>query len=191
MSNHERSVWLDRGEVWFHVAHDPKNPFVLNVGSHRVSDLGTEFVVRRNSANVEVALLNGRATLSTDGMQTAMLTPGDDAVATTTAISVARKTPQELDDALAWRKGVLVFRSTRLEDVIREVNRYSATQLVIADPSVAALKFTGEITTRDFEDFLALAQAALCLRVDRQGDEILISRMARKTKTLAHNKRGE
>jgi transmembrane sensor len=191
MSNHERSVWLDRGEVWFHVAHDPKNPFVLNVGSHRVSDLGTEFVVRRNSANVEVALLNGRAILSTDGMQTAMLTPGDDAVATTTAISVARKTPQELDDALAWRKGVLVFRSTRLEDVIREVNRYSATQLVIADPSVAALKFTGEITTRDFEDFLALAQAALCLRVDRQGDEILISRMARKTKTLAHNKRGE
>lgn len=191
MSNRERSVWLDKGEVWFHVAHDPKNPFVLTVGNHRVSDLGTEFVVRRNPGKVEVALLNGRASLSTDGMQTAMLTPGDDAIATAAAISVTRKTPQELDDALAWRKGVLVFRSTRLEDVIREVNRYSTTPLVIADPSVADLKFTGEITTRDFEDFLALAQAALHLRVDRQGDEILISRMTGRTKTPARNKRGE
>lgn len=191
MSNRERSVWLDKGEVWFHVAHDSKNPFVLTVGNHRISDLGTEFVVRRNSGKVEVALLNGRASLSTDGMQTAMLTPGDDAIATATAISVTRKTPQELDDALAWRKGVLVFRSARLEDVIREVNRYSTTQLAIADPAVADLRFTGEITTRDFEDFLALAQTALHLRVDREGNEILISRMNEGTKTLAHNKRGE
>ena len=190
MSNHERMVWLDKGEVWFHVAHDAANPFTLIVGKHRIADLGTEFLVRRASGRMEVALLNGRASLSTDGMQTAMLTPGDDAVATSVSISVTRKNPQELSDVLAWRRGVLVFRSTRLADVIREVNRYTTTKLVIADPAVANLRFTGEIATRDFEDFLTLAQAGLHLHVDRKGDEILISGST-DTKTAARNKRGQ
>ena len=176
MTTAERVVWLEKGEAWFHVAHDAKHPFTVIAGNHRVRDVGTEFVVRRGAGATDVALLSGRATLSTDGAQTAMLVPGDEAVATRDSMAVTRKTPQELADELGWRRGVLVFRNTRLADAVAEFNRYNATKLVIADPSIADVKVSAEVKTQNYEGFLKLAQTVLDLRIDREGNDILISR---------------
>lgn len=176
MTTAERTVWLDKGEAFFRVAHDAAHPFTVIVGKHRVTDLGTEFLVRREPGRMEVALLRGRATLSTEGAQTATLNPGDDAVATPTAFRVTTKSPEELADELAWRRGLLIFRNARLADAVREFNRYNRTKLVIADPSIANLKFTVEIRDNNFEDFLQLAQTVLKLRVDREGNDVLLYR---------------
>ncbi len=184
MTTAERTVWLEKGEGWFHVSHDAANPFTVIVGRHRVTDLGTEFFVRRGSDRMEVALLNGRASLGTEGAPVAMLTPGDDAVAMRASMKITRKTPQELADELAWRRGVLLFRKTRLVDVVREFNRYNTTKLVIADPSISDETISADLRTNDFESFLRLAEASLNLRADRKGNEILISR--EKTRRAAH-----
>ena len=139
MTNEERTVWLEKGEAWFHVAHDAAHPFTVIVGKHRITDLGTEFLVRSDTGRFEVALVKGRAALSTGGAhsQIAMLTPGDEVVATPASTSFTRKTPDELADELAWQHGVLKFRHTRLADAVAEFNRYNTTKLVIADPSIA------------------------------------------------------
>ena len=187
MTTHERVVWLEKGEAWFRVTHDAAHPFTVFVGKHRITDLGTEFLVRRDADSVDVSLLNGRASLGGEGVQTAMLTPGDEAVATPVSLSVTRKTPRELADELAWRRGVLVFRNTRLADVVKEFNRYNATKLVIADPSIADEQFSAELKTDDYEDFLHLAQTLLNLRVDREGHDILISRRARASDAAARH----
>lgn len=181
MTNSERTVWLEKGEGWFHVSHNAANPFTLIVGKHRVVDLGTEFLVRRGSDRMEVALLSGRASLNAEGGPIAMLTPGQDAVVTRASVSVTRKNRQELADELAWRRGELVFRSTRLADAVREINRYNATKIIIADPSITDLRFTGEIGNDNFDGFLNIAQSMMKLRVDREGNEILISRASRET----------
>jgi transmembrane sensor len=192
MTTAERTVWLEKGEAWFHVAHDAAHPFTVIAGKHRITDLGTEFLVRRDAVDVDVTLLNGRAALSTEGLQTATLGSGEEAIATATALSVTRKTPRELADDLAWRRGMLVFRKTKLADVVREFNRYNATKLVIADPSIAGEPFTADLKTDDYEDFLTLAQAVLNLRVDHEGNEILIYRRHREDmKKAARVKRGD
>jgi transmembrane sensor len=176
MTTAERTVWLEKGEAWFHVAHDPAHPFTVIMGRHRVTDLGTEFLVRRNADDVDVALLKGRAALSAGGVQTATLNPGDEAIATPASLSVTRKTTQQLADELAWRQGRLVFRNTPLSEVVREFNRYNTIKLVIADPSVAGRRIYADLKTDDFEGFVQLAEVALNLRIDREGNEILISR---------------
>jgi transmembrane sensor len=192
MTTRERTVWLEKGEAWFHVAHNAAYPFTVIVGNHRVTDLGTEFVVRRGGNGLEVALLSGCATLSTDGAPTATLKPGDDAVATTASLSIIRKSPLELADALAWRRGVLVFRKAPLAEVVRQFNRYNTTKLVIADPEIANEPFSADLRTDDFDSFLRLAKAVLDLRTERVGNEILISRGTRDAKTkAAHIKRGD
>ena len=189
MTNAERIVWLDKGEAWFHVAHNAANPFTVVVGKHRVTDLGTEFLVRRGADRVEVALLNGRAALSTDGAQAATLRPGDDAVATPASVSVSRRTPQELADELSWRRGVLVFRNARLADAVREFNRYNESKLVIADPAIADLKFTVEIKSDNFDGFVRVAQALLNVRADRRGNDVFLSRaVPEKTKGTGRSK---
>ena len=182
MTTGERTVWLQKGEAWFHVAHDAAHPFTVVAGDDRVTDLGTEFMVRRETERTEVALLRGRASLSARGAPVEMLVPGDDAVATPVSLSVTRKSTQELSDELAWRRGKLVFRDTRLADAVREVNRYNSVKLVIADPAIADLRFNGEIGTDDLQDFLGLAQITMNLRADRQGKQILLSRASTKAK---------
>lgn len=176
MTNHERTVWFDKGEAWFHVAHNPQDPFTIIIGKHRVSDLGTEFVVRRETNTLNVALLKGEAALSTDGIQTVALNPGDDAIATSTSVSVTRKDPQRLADELAWRQGMLVLRNAKLSDVVQEFNRYNTTKLVITDPSVAEERISVHARTTDYEDFLQLAEVVFKLKVNREGNVIRISR---------------
>ena len=179
MTSRERTVWLDRGEVWFHVTHNPKVPFSAIVDNHRITDIGTEFDVRRSPDRVEVALMNGSASLGTAGVQTVALRPGDDAVATASSIKIAHKTPAALADKLAWRKGMLVFRNERLADVVRELNRYNTVKLVIADPAVGDERISTDLKADDLEKFVALTQGVLNLRVDRNGNEILFSRGTR------------
>jgi transmembrane sensor len=171
----ERTVWLLKGEAWFHVAHNAANPFTVIVGTHRVTDLGTEFMVRRDPGEMKVTLLNGRATLSTDGAQAATLRPGDEAVATPASLTVTRKTAQELADELAWRRGTLVFRHTPLADVVREFNRYNTTKLVIADPAIARKTIVADAQADDVESFLRFAEDVLKLRVEREGGVVLLS----------------
>jgi transmembrane sensor len=190
MTTAERTVWLEKGEAWFHVSHDAAHPFTVIVGKHRITDLGTEFLVHRADDNVDVALLNGRAMLSTDGMQTATLSPGEEAIATPISLSVTRKTPLELANELAWRRGMLMFHDTPLSEVVQEFNRYNKTKLVIADPSVSNEKITASTRTDDYESFLELAENVLKLRVDREGSVILISRRSRdEVNRTAHLKR--
>lgn len=189
MTSRERIVWLEKGEAWFHVAHDAARPFTVIVGTHRITDLGTEFVVHRNANNVDVALVSGRATLSTEGVQTATLIPGDEAVATSRSLSVTRKTPQELADELAWRQGMLVFRKTPLAEVAREFNRYNTTKVVIADPSIANVEIVANLRANDFESFLQIAHDVLGLHVERQGSVVFISRETQGPKGRSHSKR--
>src|SRR6185437_15995480 len=79
----ERKVWLDKGEAYFDIHHDPAHPFVVVAGSHQVRDIGTKFVVRTDPGRLEVRLMQGRAQLQSlsDNRPAHLLKPGDVAVA--------------------------------------------------------------------------------------------------------------
>lgn len=191
MTTRERTVWLDRGEAYFRVAHNASNPFAVIAAGHRITDLGTEFLVRE-TGSLDVVLVKGRAQLASEnpGTAIAMLTPGDEVLATPRSTTITKETAREIADTLAWRRGVIVFRNTRLADAVREFNRYNATKLVIVDPSIDNLKFGGEVRTDNIEDFLHLAQTVLGLGVVREANEILLSRTPEEAKRAAHFSRG-
>ena len=177
MTTDERVVWLDRGEAYFRVAHDPAHPFVVFAGSHRVTDLGTEFLVRRAANELEVSLVTGRAELSSDDPRAAkaLLTPGDDAIATPQSFAIVKKSQQQMADELSWQRGVVVFRHAPLADAVEQFNRYNLTKLVIADSRAGRLRVGGEFKTNNLADFLQLAQLVLKLHVEKKGADIWLS----------------
>ncbi len=180
MTTNERVVWLDRGEAYFEIKHDSAHPFVVMVGSHRVTDLGTKFRVRRDPGRLQVSVMQGRVTFDTPDQgklsPLAVLTPGDVAVATAKTISVTRESAQALTDQLSWRKGVLVFDRTTLAEAAAEFNRYNRDKLVIADDSIARRAIGGTFPTDNLEAFIGVTQDLLGLHVKRNGHEIVISR---------------
>lgn len=180
MTTDQRVVWLDKGEAYFQVKHDPAHPFVVMAGNHRVTDLGTKFVVRRGAAKLQVAVMQGRVTFdATDAQGTAqfaLLTPGEMATATANKISVQRVPQKRLMLDLSWRHDALVFDNTRLADAAAEFNRYNQRKLVIADPAVGELKIYGTFRADNVTDFTQLTEAVFGLRVVTKENRILLSR---------------
>lgn len=178
-SGQGRKVWLDRGEAYFDIKHDAAHPFVVEVGPHRITDLGTKFVIRESGERVDVSLLEGRARIDApdaqDKIHSAVLTPGDVAVATSTSLSV-RKTPtRRIENDLAWRTGLLIFNNTTLGEAADAFNRYNRRKLVIENPQTAALTIDGTFHTNNVAAFVDVAQHVLKLNVKTGSDEIVIT----------------
>jgi transmembrane sensor len=180
MTTASRTIWLDRGEAFFHVKHDPAHPFTVIADGHRITDLGTKFDVRRDADGLEVALLEGKVRVgsvdSAGPSREAMLAPGDIATVSGKAMSIASKPIQSLKDELSWRRGVLVFKYRTLADVAAEFNRYNDKKIVVADADVGKLMIFGTFRTEDVDLFTRVTQKALGLTVRDEGNQILISR---------------
>lgn len=174
-----RKVWLDRGEAYFQIRHDPAHPFVVIAGARQITDLGTKFLVRDDKKNFEVALLQGRARFDNGGkgpLQSVALTPGDVVMASAESVSVTRQPVVQLESELAWRQGLLVFNYTTLADAAVEFNRYNAKKIVVADPSAARLTIIGEFPVNGVDLFGHVAKRIFGVRVEDRGSKIVISR---------------
>jgi transmembrane sensor len=176
----ERMVWLDKGEAYFQIKHDATHPFVVSVAGHRVTDLGTKFLIRDGVDRLEVMLTEGRARFESTNANTqrhsALLTPGDVAVATASSMSVIKRPVLELTNELEWRHGVLVFKHTTLADAAAELNRYNEQKIVVVDPAVARLTIDGTFPANGVPLFVRSAQEVFELHVENRGSETVISR---------------
>jgi len=174
MTTASRTVWLDRGEAYFQVKHDPAHPFTVMIGNKRVTDLGTDFIVRRDAARLEVAVVRGAVRYDA-AKQTAMLAPGDVVTASGGMMSKSKEPVRQLLRQLSWRRGVLVFDNTTLADAAEEFNRYNREKLIVIDPAAARLTIGGTFPAEDVSSFTDVAQDVLGLRIERHGEDIVIS----------------
>ncbi len=169
-----RLVTLDRGEAYFQVKHDAAHPFVVVAGNRRITDLGTQFDVRRDSGALTVSLVEGRARF--DARHRSLdLTPGDRIVADAQGIVKTQEPAAKLARALSWRRGVLVFYGTTLAQAAAEFNRYSTVKLVIPDPRVAALRINGTFHIDNVGAFVDATKVVLGLKLEAHDREIVIS----------------
>lgn len=174
----ERTVWLEKGEALFNVQHDATHPFVVIAGNRRITDLGTEFSIRRDGARLKVALFSGRAFLdqTNNPASSALLTPGDVAIAANDGLKVTKAATQTLANSLSWRSGTVVFNHTTLADAVTEFNRYSTHKLEVSDPSVARLTIGGTFDVHNVEAFADIVQHAIGLRIQERNGKTVISR---------------
>lgn len=180
MDDGRRIAKLERGEAYFQITHDAAHPFVVETAGHRVTDLGTQFSVRDEPGRMEVILVEGRARIDSasaqDQRESAVLVPGDFAVATVDSMSVRKETARDIANALGWRHDLLVFHDTTLADAAASLNRYNRNKLVIDDPAAARLTINGTFGTHDVEFFARMAQSIFRLHVTNSGTTTTISR---------------
>ena len=165
----QRDVVLVKGEADFQVAHDKERPFVVRVGEGSVTALGTRFQVRRDGQESLVTLLDGSVSVATPrGRQ--ILRPNESAALSKSgAITVASVDPT---GALAWMEGRLSFRNTPLSEVAAQANRYSEIKLVIADPSLANIRLSGNFKAGESSSIASAAELILPVKVIRQGNNL-------------------
>ncbi|MBO9669553.1 MAG: FecR domain-containing protein [Sphingobium sp.] len=172
-----RDVWLDSGEAYFEVTHREGEPFVVHAGKRTITVLGTKFSVRRDRDRVTVNVIEGRVRVD-DGQNrdtsAAIITAGDTAIARGESTLIAAKSEERVENALAWRDGMLTFNLVPLSEAAAEFNRYNRTQLSV-DPSAAAIPIGGTFQASNVEAFARLLHDAYGLKSEQDGDRIKIS----------------
>lgn len=172
-----RQAWLEKGEAYFQIRHNAQKPFTVYAGRRRVIDLGTKFLLRRESSRLDVALLEGRVQLETKaGGTPTVLNPGDAAVVTADSVSVTRKTPKDIIAKLGWRRGVVTFDRTTLADAVSELNRYNRHKLVVSDPRAARMTIGGTFDVNNVDTFIDIAREDFGLHATDRGNETVITK---------------
>jgi transmembrane sensor len=173
-----RSVWLDRGEAYFEVAKRAGSEFVIYAGPRSISVMGTKFSVRRDGADLSVAVVEGRVRLdegSGDSQRSTILTGGQIALATDRSTIVTASSPSGVSERLAWRGGRLLFSESTLAEAASEFNRYNRKQLVIQGQAAERTRIGGSFDARNVDGFARLLQTAYGLKVQSQPDKIVVS----------------
>jgi transmembrane sensor len=178
LSKDRRSATLVKGEAFFQIRHNEERSFAVTASGHRIVDLGTKFSVRGDAdGKLEVSLFEGRARIENTELpsHTAVLQPGDMAVATAETLKITRRPVETLANSIGWRRGVVIFRHMSLADAATEFNRYNLKKLTV-DPRVAGIAIDGTFATDNLETFARVVRIALGLHVENREHEIVITR---------------
>jgi transmembrane sensor len=178
MSGIGRQVQLHEGELYVAVHPDASRPFHVAAGRLEVTATGTAFNVLRTEGRTTVTVVEGSVEAAYEGRGSpapnVQLEPGQQLVYSHASHSVIVR-QADPRDAIAWRSGMLNFHDEPLSEVIATVNRYAARQILIEDPGIRDLSFTGTARTDRLESWLgALPHAFPVVVAERRDGRMLI-----------------
>jgi transmembrane sensor len=151
------------GEAFYSVSKDPSRPFVVRAGPVTVIAVGTAFTVRRAGESVSVIVTEGAVDVSAENVavraaagQRVRYDHGE----LSRPVEVA-----SADVATSWRDGRLQFVDEPLRLVIASVNRYSERDVLISDPSIEELRFTGTVFPNGVDTWLQGVASVFPVRI--------------------------
>ncbi|MCX6932250.1 MAG: FecR domain-containing protein [Verrucomicrobia bacterium] len=175
-----RHVTLTRGEAHFAVAKNPARPFIVQAGALQVRAVGTAFNIHLQSAAVDVIVTEGRVQLTTGTPDAPALNAGERATLRRAAagptLVVARIDAAAITQTLAWREPLMRLGGATLAELAAEFERATGRRLVLADPTLADLRFGGRFRTDDIDGFTHLLATTLDLDVERTADGAIVLR---------------
>lgn len=178
MSDDAREVTLLAGRALFEVAHDSNRPFSVDANDSRTIALGTRFQVTLDKRAVSVVLEEGSVEVERFAhgrtvVWSERLHPGEQVVIDA-ATGTASKKSLDSYAALSWVQNRHVFRDTRLDEAIQEINRYAAKKVRLGDPSLAEWHLAGSFIAGDSEQIMAAVASVLPVRVVSAGEHELV-----------------
>lgn len=171
ISAQARRITLRKGEAVFDVAHDPARPFTVQAGAVRATALGTVYAVSREGSAVDVIVKRGRVAVS-DASDRVELVAGE--AVGQQAGRLGNKHGLDVDSALAWQQGRLVFEQAPLAQVLKALERYRPGWLVIGDEQLRGLKVSGTFQLDRLDEGLATLEQAFALNIRRSSDYLLV-----------------
>ncbi|HTN08316.1 FecR family protein [Agriterribacter sp.] len=127
------------GEVYFEVAHNAQQPFVVAAGKTRVEVLGTHFNIMAygNEDVAKTTLIEGSVKVTDEG-RIAKLHPGEQLQLNEKEFKVVRQA--DIEAELAWKNGLFFFKDAGIETVMKQAERwYNIT-----------VKYEGKIPEKQF-----------------------------------------
>ena len=142
-SGNTRTVRL-KGEAYFKVAHNPENPFIVNVGEIGVKVYGTEFNINTlEKDKIETVLVNGSVNILCQGKETPLL-PSQMASFTPLTREITISEVNVLSYT-SWKEGNFMFHNETLETIMEKLSRWYDLDIFYANENIKQIRLSGMI----------------------------------------------
>ena len=175
-----REVVLLRGEALFKVADDSR-PFIVRAKHAQIRAKHTEMDIRIRDEEADIVMRQGEATISPASIipirlrtSSRLLPQGTDAEANPDSLIVHPIASTEIERVLAWRQGAIELSGQTLGQAVEEFNRYNRRRIVIADPSISALRLAGYFQSDDVSAFVNAVTGAFPVRARDGGPGVVV-----------------
>lgn len=162
-----------QGEAFFEVKKD-NQPFVISVQQILIKVKGTSFNVKTTEdGEVKVTVVSGKVEVA-DGHNLVSLTAGQTAVAHSSGKEI-ETSMTENPNFLAWKTQQLVFKDTKLNDVIYTLSEYYDVTFKIKTPEILDCRFTGTFEKARLETVMEVLAYSLGFEYYYEKEEYILS----------------
>ena len=165
------------GEALFEVAKDPDRPFVIECGGLRAKVLGTSFNIKATENDVEVLVLTGKVSLSSEGnTQKLIVHPNEKAVYHAAGNQLAM-VPVKEDEPAATVVGTqysMQFDATRMKEIIRRIEGKFDVRVSLSDERINNCTITADFTDQSLERTLSLISQTLEIEYEVRDERVVL-----------------
>jgi transmembrane sensor len=171
----ERRVRLSAGEAFFAVHKDPHRPFLIETPAGSIRVMGTTFNVRTERASsIEVTVVEGSVQVRAGSRDSSASTPiligaGDRLLGSPQGVTVKALSTAAIDNALAWRRGQIVFEGVPLQEAVSRFADYHGRPISVSS-GAAQLLLGGRYNLDDLTGFLNGLEELFPVQVVRNAD---------------------
>ena len=179
-----REVRLISGTAHFTVAHNPDRPFIVQAGAVAVRAVGTAFAVEPSDTAADVLVTEGRVgvarTVDETSTDEPLLVPAGGRVLMSyqpgETPTVEMLNPEEMARRLQWRAPRLQLHGATLPEVVALLNQLNDTQMMIADPSLEPLRFSGVFRADNAAGFVRMLENDHGVAITYNGENTIVLR---------------
>lgn len=188
------------GEAFFDVAKNKQKPFIIHAGNINIKVLGTAFNVKSypGDKTTEASLIQGRieVTFKDHSQSSVILRPNQKLIVENDpeqrgqekiSASAARKSavsinpvshfgPDSLVSETAWVDNLLVFQDESFPDLAKKMERWYGIRMIIEDPKLDTLHFTGSFEKENIQQALKALQLFTKFSFNIQNGEVHIQK---------------
>ena len=161
------------GEAYFDVAKNSKRPFIVSTPHVNLEVLGTQFNIYSYSEvnNVETTLIEGSLKVidNLDKNNSVILKPNQQVSYENGKLSVS---PILNSEHILWREGIYSFDNEKLIDIIEKLELYYDVKIIVEDPEIFNINYTGKFRQRDgIDEILRILQIIQPFKIKKDRDK--------------------
>ncbi len=173
-SGSKRKVYL-KGEAYFNVRRDEHKPFVVEVDRLKVEVLGTTFGVRAypDEQSIQTVLESGKVKVKGGG-DSVVLVPSYRAIYYKEKATLAMDCV-DISLFLGWKDGRLVYDNTSLEDILRDLGRWYAFDVVYDREEIRQLPFSLNIKKHEtYTEVLQMLEETGKVQFEQKNNTVIV-----------------
>lgn len=165
--NSQRAVVL-KGEAFFEVVKNERQPFIVSAGTAKITVLGTSFNVSapENSSQVACIVISGKVQMqiSENERMKVVLEPGEQGIYNDNEL---QELPYNDTNSIGWYTGEFIFRENTLAEVVKVLESAYHQEIILQNSALSQCSITANFKGNNLEEMLQVITLTLGLDFEK------------------------